>query len=152
MIIRGDRDAARRLRAVGARAKNVEEAWPNVGNMLATRISRQFLTEGAYFGTKWRKLKPATIVEKRRQGWPTKTLQRTGELKKSFTGRPMNIEEYFPQSARFGSSLDKAVWHQRGTYRNGKRVNPPRKMIVITAEVRRETKDILRRYILKKGL
>jgi phage gpG-like protein len=147
--IRGDKAVKKSLTEMGERARSVEKAWPSVGSYLSNQVNQQFVTEGRRFGTPWRPLKPEYKLWKMRHGFSRKILRQTGKLKESFTGRPMDIEEYRGNSATFGSSLDSAVWHQKGTRRNGKRVNPPRPMLVATKEVRLEVKRILLRYITR---
>lgn len=152
MTVIGEDRVARHLRGVGNRAQNVLPVWPKVGNYLSSRVQRQFLSNGAQFNTPWKPLKPEYRLWKMRNGFGNKTLIMSGEMKRSFTGRPMDIELYSPQSATFGSSNQKAVWQHYGTRRNGKRVIPPRKILVLTREVRADIKDIVGRYILKEGL
>lgn len=141
----------RRLRAMAKRVENPEPAWPRVGAFLSMVVRRQFATKGAYLNTPWDPLKPEYLLWKTVNGYPRQTLVMDGSLRRSFVGRPMDIETYKGASAKFGSSSDLAVWHQRGTHRNGKRVNPPRPMLFINEPVAEEITDILRRYIRGRG-
>lgn len=149
MTIRGDKAASRRLDDVAHRARNIERAWPAVGSYISKQVNQQFVTQGSRFGTPWKPLKPEYRLWKIRNGFSRLTLVKTGLLKKSFTGRPMDIEEYRGNSATFGSNFDTAVWQQKGTHRNGKRVIPPRPILVATKDMRLEVKRILQRYIVK---
>jgi len=63
----------------------------------------------------------------------------------------MNIEIYGKQQATFGSGLDKAVWQQKGTHRNGKRHIPPRPILHVTPEISTEIKGLLKKHIIGKG-
>jgi phage gpG-like protein len=149
MTIRGDKQVKRRLEELGDRARSVEKAWPSVGSYLSRQVNQQFVTEGARFGKKWRPLKPEYRLWKMRHGFSRKILVKTGQLRREFTGRPMDIEEYKGNSATFGSSSDVAGWQHRGTFRNGKRVIPPRPILVVTKDIRVDVKRILLRYITR---
>lgn len=146
---RRPREVAVDIKVIRGRAEDVSRVWPSVGQYLSREVRKQFVTEGAHFGTPWKPLKPAYRLWKIRNGFSRKILRRTGELLQSFTGRPMDIERYQRQEARFGSDLDKARWHNFGTKRNGKRVNPPRPILKVTPAVRREVKNIVQDWITK---
>jgi phage virion morphogenesis protein len=141
-----------RVNKIRKRVQDPSDAvWRQVGSYLSKQVDRQFITEGAHLGpSPWQPLKPAYRMWKIRHGYSRKILVQTGELRRSFTSRPMGIEEYHGQYAIFGSDLQKAVWHQYGTERHGKRVNPPRPMLVVNPDVRRDIKDILTNYIVGK--
>jgi phage gpG-like protein len=150
-VERRSRNAEMRLSRMADRAEDLTPAWPRVGRYLSGVVREQFATRGARLGTPWRPLSDTYAARKARMGWNRRTLVRTGALRSSFTSRPMAVERYGRQEAHFGSDLQTAVWHQRGTHRNGKRVNPPRPMIRVTPEVRSEVKQILAAYIVGKG-
>lgn len=141
----------RRLRAMGERVDNPEPAWPRVGRMLSLAVRKQFLTKGAYMGTPWRPLKPDYLLWKVLNGYPWQTLVMRGDLRDSFVERPMSVETYLGKSAVFGSNDRKVVWHQFGTFRNGKRVNPARPMLVVNQMIRDEVVDIMRKYVRGRG-
>lgn len=141
----------RRLAAMKVRVQDPSRAWPRVGRFLSTVVRRQFTTKGSYLGTPWAPLKPEYALWKVINGYPRQTLVMDGSLRSSFVSRPMDIEHYRGQVAHFGSSRDTAIWHQRGTRRNGKQVNPPRPMLVVNPMVREEVTDIVRRYIRGRG-
>lgn len=141
----------RRLRAMKERINNPDRAWPRVGRYLSITTNKQFATKGAYLGTPWAPLQPDYLLWKVANGYPRATLVMRGDLKQSLTGRPMGIERYNGKSAVFGSGDRKFIWHQKGTKRNGRQVNPPRPMIVLTPTVRAEITDIMRRYIRGRG-
>lgn len=148
MTISGDKRVARRFREIANNADTIEKAWPEVGRYLSSAVSRQFSTSGAYLGTPWRPLKPEYRLRKLRSGFGRRILVQSGEMRGTFTGRPMQIEIYSGNSAIFGSANQKAIWHQHGTHRDGKRVNPPRPMLRVTAFVRRDVKDIMKKHVL----
>lgn len=101
--------------------------------------------------TPWKPLAASTRKEKRRKGYGRIPLVRSGDLRSSFIGRPMNIEVYRKDSATFGSGLNKAVWQQSGTRRHGKQHIPPRPMLELTPEIRKGATAILRKYIVGRS-
>lgn len=141
----------RRLRAMSRRIENPEIVWPRVGRFLSLVVRRQFATKGTYLGTPWAPLKPEYMLWKVMNGYPRQTLVMDGSLKNSWVDRPMSIETYRGSSAVFGSNDRKVVWHQYGTTRHGRQVNPPRPMLVVNAMVRDEVVDIVRRYVRGRG-
>lgn len=151
ITVKGTRGIKQRIRGIQVRASNPQKAWPSVGAYLSRVANKQFTTEGAYLGKPWQPLKPAYRLWKIRNGYSRKILVQTGVMKRSFTGRPMDIEEYRGNSAVFGSSNQKAVWHHHGTRRNGKRVNPPRPILYVTPEVRSDIRDILAKHVVGRS-
>lgn len=147
VTVRGTRTAGRRLSFVADRSADVSRAWPAVGSYLARSNWRQFTSQGAYYGTPWRPLKPEYRLAKIRAGLNRKILVRTGLLRRSFTSRPMSVERYMGNRAEFGSDRNTARWHHYGTRRNGKRVNPPRPILKVTPLMAKDVRDILARYI-----
>lgn len=143
LTITGTRSASKTLSDIADRCENVSPVWNRVGNIISSRVNRQFMTQGAYFGTPWKRLTPA--YAKRKGGG--KILVLTGDLKSSFTSRPMSVEIHGKNSAEFGSNRNTAVWHHYGTFKDGKRVNPPRKILVVTRELRSATADVVARWI-----
>lgn len=139
--------SSKQLQSLGARARDVSPAWPKVGAYLSSAVRKQFVSEGAYFGKPWRPLRPEYRRWKIRQGLNRKILVATGAMRKEFTGRPMDLEDYGPKSATFGSNNPRALWHHYGTRHNGKRVNPPRPILVTTQQVRSDVKQILHDWI-----
>lgn len=146
---RRPREVAADIKVIRNRVEDVSPAWPSVGQYLSRSVRKQFVTEGSHFGTPWKPLKPFYRLWKVRNGFSRKILRRSGELMQSFTGRPMDIERYGRQEARFGSDLDKAKWHHGGTKRNGRRVNPPRPILKVTRDVQRDVKEIIENWIRK---
>lgn len=140
-------DASLGLTGLSTRAQDISPVWPKVGQFLSRVSRQQFATEGAFLGTPWKPLKPEYKVWKRRNGFGGKILVQTGSMKAGLVGRPMNIEQYFGNTAYFGTDDPKATWHHYGTHRDGKRVNPPRKIIRSTPYVKREVKSIINNYL-----
>lgn len=150
--VTGTRNASIKITDMRLRMKNLEPAWVKVGSYLSQVNRRQFATEGAYLGKPWKPLKPDYLQWKVRNGYGgRKTLVQTGALRASFTSRPMSLEVISGNKAMFGSTDRKAVWHQHGTHRNGKRAIPARPIIVKTPKLSRDIADIIAEYIVHKS-
>lgn len=146
--VTGVRQARLRISAIKKRAGDVSGAWPSVGAYLSRVATRQFVTEGAYLGRPWAPLKKEYRLWKIRNGYGRKILVRTGGLRNEFTGRPMQLEVYEGNRARFGSTSELAGWHHKGTRRNGKQVNPPRPILYVTPGISKDIRDILAKRIV----
>lgn len=151
VIVKSGRGVTAKVNGMVRRTQDASAAWPKVGAYLARTTRQQFATKGGRLGTPWQPLKPKYRLWKIKHGFNRNILVMTGDLRNSFVSRPMSIEEYKKTSAVFGSKDKKAVWHQYGTRRNGKRVNPPRVMLKATPEVRAEVKKIITRHIVGKA-
>lgn len=118
------------------------------GNIIQRHIRKQFATKGAWMGTPWKPLKPATIKEKRKLGFGNRMLVRTGDMKASLTKSPMDIEWFTHTRGTFGSDEMKAIWQHFGTRRRGKRAIPPRTLLKLTPALKTELLDLIRRQTL----
>jgi phage gpG-like protein len=134
----------RKLQKIAKKVQNPAGMWPLVGDEIADHVEMQFATQGAHFGRPWKPLTPEYV---KWRGSAGPILVRSGAMKNTLTGRPMDIERYFGSYAEFGSNDDKAVWHQFGTHRNGKRVNPPRPMLVVTPELREGVTEVMENWL-----
>lgn len=149
VTIRGDAGKVkRRLGTFERRADNIRAVWPRVGRYMSSVTRRQFTTAGTFLKTPWKPLKPEYKLWKVRNGYSRAILIKTGEMRSSFTSRPMDIEEYHSDHAIFGSSNPLAVYHQYGTRRNGRKILPARKILVTNKMVRSEIRDIIAKYII----
>jgi phage gpG-like protein len=147
----GIREVRELLREMRARASDASAVWPKVGDHIAEQIGRQFDTEGAHFGTPWDPRKPdyGTRAELE-PGWDPMSpdyghgplLVETGELRDSFTSRPMSAEHYSPQEAVFGSDDYRAPFHHDGTSDI-----PARPIVRATDDLAEDVSAILARYI-----
>lgn len=133
---------ARRARKMAERASNLTPAWPRVGAYLSAANRRQFQTEGAYYGTPWAPLSPDYMQWKVRNGYSRRTLVMTGQMRASFTSRPLPIERYSRRSAKFGSNSPIAKYHQHGT-----RHMPARPIMVATPVVMDNISTIIADYV-----
>lgn len=152
VIRKGSQGVSRRMRLIEKKVQNPPPTlWVRVGAIVSKNINRQFVTEGSWFGTPWLPLKPRYRLWKMAHGYSRKTLVASGEMRSSFTSRPMSIEIYSGKEARFGSRNQKAIWHHNGTHRHGKRINPPRKIMGNNPEMQREIADVVRTYVFGRG-
>jgi phage gpG-like protein len=150
--VAGLQNVERRVRGMERRAQLVTpRVWQGIGSYLSNQVRLQFATSGVHFGTPWKPLTPRYALWKIGHGGANGILRFNGDLMRSFTRRPMSVEVYRAQSATYGSNDPKALWHQKGTHRNGKRVNPPRPMLVMTQEVRDEIRKRLAEYVYGRG-
>ncbi len=142
--ITGDQAALRQLHELRARAADARPAWPAVGGVVAGEVREQFASGGARFGRgqRWSPLDPAYLRRKRAAGFSGGILVRTGALRDSLTSRPMSIERYTPDSARFGTSDPKAHFAQ-GVRRRGR----ARPVLDVTREMRRRINKKLSNYL-----
>jgi hypothetical protein len=125
------------------------QLWDSLGAFMRSVYAEQFRTEGAFLGTPWKPLKPASQLAKIRAGYRRGILVRTASLRDSFTkrGDSESISKSFGNYGDFGSSNRLAIFHQKGTHRNGKRAIPPRRIIVKTSYVTHGIKRITAEYI-----
>lgn len=137
-----------KIRVMSKRVQNPSPAWKSVGSYIAASNRRQFATHGAYYGTPWKPLKPNYAQWKVRSGYGRKTLVRTGAMRASFVSRPMAIEKYYRNYAEFGSDYWLVKFHQNGTFRNGKRANPPRPMMKKTRKMTADVTSIVKEYVI----
>lgn len=137
------------VRGLIRRTEDLRPVWPKVGAYMSRTASRQFSTKGAHLGTPWKPLNPEYRQWKVRNGYNRNILIMTGDMKSTFVGRPMGIEKYERDRAEFGSDSQLAIWHQKGTRRNGKRHIPARPILKVTTDVRRDVKEIIEDYITK---
>lgn len=140
---------ARSFRTMERRSEDITPVLRQVGNKIALWNRRTWATKGAFVGSPWKPLAPSTVKQKLKQGWPRGPVERTGETKRSFIGRPMGIERYGPRGGEWGSGVQKAVWQHYGTRRHGKRHIPPRVLMRITQSQAGEIRHMIAEYIVK---
>jgi len=128
------RAARRHLEAMRERAQDARPAWSSFTNWLVDNVHNQFQTRGTRWGTPWAPLRPATIAEKRRLGYPLDPLIRTRRLEHSLTRRPMDIERLSPRDMEVGTRVPYAIYHHNGA----PRANLPRRPLWDAERIRRE--------------
>lgn len=149
IVVIGEGKVAALFHGMARRADHPEAAWEEIGEMLSDAVENQFRTDGAWFGTPWAPLTPAYLARKLSRGFPRDILIATGEMKRTFTGRPMDVEIYRGKTATYGSNNQKAKWHHGGTKRNGRQVNPARPILKATPREARAAARIMLRHIMK---
>jgi hypothetical protein len=138
---------ARELARINAHTKDLTPLWRQMGSKIARDNRRAFATRGASVGAPWKPLAASTIRQKLRSG-NRSPLRSSGALYASLTGRPMNIEIYEKKAAHYGSSLPTFRWQQWGTFRNGKRHIPPRKIQDLSPATRAEFRRMAVKYVV----
>jgi hypothetical protein len=111
--------AKRKLAAMRQRAQNVQPAWNAFLDWFTDGNREQFGTQGKRWGTPWRELKPATVKQKRSEGWTGDILVRDSLLLRSVSDRPMGFERIGPHDMTAGTRLRYAVYQHYGARRAG---------------------------------
>jgi phage gpG-like protein len=76
---------------------------------IETGIKAQFQSEGEAYGEEWQPVKEKYLQWKRKKGFSSKTLHKTGKLSQSFSSVVMPFE------ARIGTEVEYAIFHELGT-------------------------------------
>lgn len=85
------------------------ELMLSVAETMRVSVLKNFGTEGMRLGKKWQRLAPETIKQRQKKGyWPSKILQRTGQLKNSI------ISQADDTTATVSTNLIYAAIHQYG--------------------------------------
>ena len=146
--ITGDEAVQKLMRGLRERVNDVTPAWPAVGDRIAGQTRAALNAQVSPAGRPWSPLSPKYLAYKTRNGFDPRIWHKTGAVRDDLTSRPMKIEEYAPQEARFGTDRrsDRGapypVFVQRGT------VNmPARPLLFWTDELVRDTTAILQKYV-----
>ncbi len=115
----GFRRARAKLNAMSERASNVLPAWNVFLDWFTDGNREQFGTQGKKWRTPWRELREPSLMQKRREGWQGDILVRSGELKRSVSDRPMQLERLGPHDMSAGTRVPYAQFHHRGAPRAG---------------------------------
>lgn len=115
------------------RAQNLFPVWAAFGNVVAASTRLQFDTQGLSGGTPWEPLTPAYAAWKLAHVGPRPILVLYGGMRAGLTGRPMDIERYYPRHAIYGSDDEKVGFHQFGT-----QYMPARPPLVVTTLMNNE--------------
>lgn len=111
--------AKRKIRDMRDRASNVQSAWNAFLDWFTDGNRQQFGTQGKRWGTPWRELNPASVKQKRREGYTGDTLIRDSVLLRSVADRPMGLERVGPHDMEAGTDVAYAGIHHRGAPRAG---------------------------------
>ena len=101
-----------------------------------------FSTEGAIVGGPWDALKPATIAEKEKHGYPRDILIRTGKMKSAFEN------EYGKDYAKMGNPTPYFKFHQSRT--RGSRNLPRRAMLAFGIQQKVNIQKIFHTFFYEK--
>jgi hypothetical protein len=108
-------EVRRELQAMQQRARNLGPAWEEFLRWWTSTTEEQFSSRGRRWRTPWRPLAQSTRAEKRRKGWLSDPLVRTGDLRESITRRPLSIERIFADGLIAGTNASVAHFHHGGT-------------------------------------
>lgn len=110
------RELGQRLNNLTRRVSRLEVPLRKFGDYLKTETEIQFDREVDPSSARWAALAASTLREKRRLGYPSKILTRTGALKNSISytasGKTLN----------FGLDSPYAIYHQKGTDKMPQRI------------------------------
>jgi phage gpG-like protein len=146
----GQEQLIRGIATFGQDITHLQPAWEEVGNYLLQDFAAQFHNEGGFLGAQvgplWAQLRPATVADRMRKGYPGEhpILQRSGSLMESVTQRNAagNVFEASNEGLRIGTTHELAKYHQYGTKKM-----VARKMIGLRFQTRSEIVRIFGDYI-----
>ena len=121
-----------------------------VAPALFKRFEEIFKSEGAVENfSRWRRLRAATLAEKKRKGFRTEILRRTDRLFKAYTGKNSYGRILIrPQSLTYRNFVHYGIYHETGTSRGlPKRTVIAR--ILAYKEFRSDLKNGLSEYLSK---
>lgn len=141
LSVHGDVQVSRQILRVGDRAIDAEPAFETIAETLMQIEGRQFASEGAYASGGWAQLAESTLEQK--QG--PRILDETGVLRRSLTerGAEHQILITAAEFMTFGTDLDYAGFHQRGTSRM-----PQRRPVELRETDRRHAVRQLQSWVL----
>lgn len=115
ITITGDEILAEHLRIMGKRARSMRVPLTKFGARVRRHNRAQFRTRGAAGGTPWAPLSPKYAAYKLSRVGPKPIMRFTDDLWKSLTRNPMGVQDIGKMTAEFGTDVDYAEFHQRGT-------------------------------------
>ncbi len=142
ITIEGEKQLSRRLRKIGEGVKDFSPELKSVSQMLTGVFKgKVFDTKGAVLNDPWPPLAASTIREKRRLGYPTDPLIRTGKMRGSFKKRVS------PQEAEIWNATKYFKYHQS---RKPRHHLPRRVMMKLTEDLKRSAIQIIHKGINKR--
>ena len=138
----------RTLGVLAAKVKDLRPAWEDIRHDFQAREDWVFKREGAVSGwDRWRPLNPVYAAWKRKHGFGSKILVKTGRLKRSLvSGSPDTIFESKPKSMVVGTRVPYAKYHQLGTSKM-----PKREPIRLTEPQKRFWVQIIHKFLKVSG-
>lgn len=150
----GDTQLDREMRFIGRQAGDLKPAFKAVFDQMVDINSKQFWSLGARSGHPWAPLKPATVIQKAREGSPTPeiALRRFGDLfdAMSFIPNENNRVTYQRHAAHFmltGQPGRIGAIHQRGSAAAN---IPARPFFKLTERDRKDFVDEIAHFIFKR--
>ena len=140
--IEGEQQLLRKLQIAQDKVKDWKPAFRQVASVLKKTFSNNvYDTRGRAVDENWPKLSPQYLAQKRKDGYPSQPLVRTGKMKKSF-------------KTLFKSDLA-AVWNTAAYFKyhqsNKSRRKIPRRVMMKLANQQRETiQKIFQKHYLKE--
>ena len=120
ITLRGSDDLIKTLKEKKTKLSNYREYFENHATpALFTRFDEIFQGEGAVSNfRRWKRLKLATLVEKKRKGYRLEILRRTDRLYKAYTGKNSYGRILIhPQSLTYKNFVPYGIFHETGTSR-----------------------------------
>lgn len=110
-------------------------------------FEKRFNSEGRSGGGSWKRLTPRYAAYKALTFPGRKTLERTGQMRRSFTEarNRYHVSRFRNGRIEVGSKLERAAWHQFGTSRMAARPILPTKVPKYFIE---DARNLLRQYML----
>lgn len=134
--IEGEKQLSRRLLTIAGSVKNMQPAFEKSAKELVKEYSNDvFDTRGGAIDERWKRLSPATVARKARQGFSSQTLVATGAMKRLFDYRAG--KDY----AVIFNNADYFKYHQS----NKPRRRLPRRVMMKLAE--RQRQKVVRRFL-----
>lgn len=137
----------RRLLRIADNVSDARQAFHAVVRILERATRRQFASRGAYGGSPWPALKPATVARKRRLNQDARILRATGRLFESLVNQTASdhIQDIGRQTLRWGSNVAYGVYHQS---RKPRHVIPFRPVVRLPEHDRRSAMRELQRSVM----
>lgn len=143
--IRGEKDAGRKLDALGERATDASDAFHKILDKLIEGEKSLFRRSG---GKKWAPLARSTTYTKKSRGQDPRMMRASGALERSLTqiGAPHQIKDINGESLTFGTSLFYAHFHQKP-----RRNEPKREVLQFRPIDKRHAREVLLDHLLGLG-
>ncbi len=127
--IEGTKELSRTLLNIRASTRNLSAPFNTAAkNLRSTFETEVFATRGAVIGSPWKPLRPSTLRDKLRRGFPTDPLVRTGKMQHSFRSVVSSDQAVIYNTA------DYFKYHQS----NQRREQIPRRAMMRLAEAQKQ--------------
>ena len=143
ITVDGVKELDRSFSRFGENVKDISPALGDISEAFKQMESKQFTSMGAFGGTAWQPLSPATIARKP-AGLPM--MVRSGKLRGALTGGGGFIKRIKNLSMVVGADVFYASYHQRGT-----RKMPSRLLIKLPESEKMRWMKIIQSFLVKKA-